>query len=178
MVAHTTGEMHITDVLIIVFVVTYVSITAFAIMRNSHESFRTAIKEMAGYINADEASFGNFLVEWSGFKRVCEVHKAMEDLDLFPLLTAANGGQDINLEHLHIADQVNSQGVDDAIVAMEREAVPAKKSALWLALGDVFCTWRDVHLAHLEMEEKILYVLRRSPPLISIVGVQSTCTAC
>jgi iron-sulfur cluster repair protein YtfE (RIC family) len=118
---------------------------SFAILRNTHEAFRTSIRLQEQALKLrDESSFS---VEWQAFKRALAVHVAMEDHTMFALLDEVGAGA-ITAAHLpdeHVEDERLVAGVDASLAAGN----PALLCGTWAA-------WKKEHLRHLVHEEEIV----------------------
>lgn len=118
---------------------------SFAILRNTHEAFRTSIRLQEQALEfGDETSFR---AEWQAFKRALAVHVAMEDHTMFALLDEIGAGA-ITAAHLpdeHVEDERLAARVDAALAAGD----PALLCGTWAA-------WKAGHLRHLEHEEEIV----------------------
>ena len=118
---------------------------SFAILRNTHEAFRTSIRLQQQALKVgDKASFS---AEWQGFKRALAVHMAMEDRTMFALLDEVGTGaiKAARLPDEHVDDERFAARVDPALAA----GSPALLYGTWAA-------WKDVHLRHLVHEEEIV----------------------
>ena len=118
---------------------------SFAILRNTHEAFRTSIRLQEQMLKLGDAT--HFHAEWQAFKRALAVHVAMEDHTMFALLDEVGGGA-IAAAHLpdeHVEDEVLAARVDVALAA----GSAALLYATWVA-------WKEGHLRHLAHEEKIV----------------------
>lgn len=62
---------------------------SFAILRNTHEAFRTSIRLQQEALRLGDTT--RFRAEWQAFKRALAVHVAMEDHTMFALLDWAVG---------------------------------------------------------------------------------------
>ena len=118
---------------------------SFAILRNTHEAFRTSIR-----LQHEALKLGNtasFAAEWHAFKRALAVHVAMEDHTMFALLDEVGAGAitAAGLPDEHVDDERFAGRVDAALVA----GSTALLHGSWLA-------WKDVHLRHLVHEEEIV----------------------
>jgi len=118
---------------------------SFAILRNTHEAFRTSIRLQHEALKlGDEASFR---AEWQAFKRALAVHVAMEDHTMFALLDEVGAGAIMaaQLPDEHVEEERFAARVDAALAA----GSPALLYGTWAA-------WKDVHLRHLVHEEEIV----------------------
>jgi hypothetical protein len=118
---------------------------SFAILRNTHEAFRTSIRlqQQALKLNEDIS----FRAEWQAFKRALAVHVAMEDHTLFALLDEVGGGA-ITSAHLpdeHVVEERLAARVDATLAS----GSPSLLHGTWMA-------WKEVHLSHLAHEEEIV----------------------
>jgi len=118
---------------------------SFAILRNTHEAFRTSIRLQEQALEfGDETSFRG---EWRAFQRALAVHAAMEDDAMFALLDEAGAGAitAAGLPEEHLEDERLAARVDTALAAGD----------LALLCG-TWAAWRDGHLHHLAHEEEIV----------------------
>jgi Hemerythrin HHE cation binding domain len=118
---------------------------SFAILRNTHEAFRTSIRlQEQALAHGDQRGFRT---EWQAFRRVLAVHVAMEDHTMFALLDEVGAGA-ITAAHLpdeHVAEERLAARVDAAL-ALGNSALPY---SVWAA-------WKERHLRHLAHEEEIV----------------------
>eukprot|EP01031_Cornospumella_fuschlensis_P028639 gene28639-34576_t len=120
---------------------------AFAVMRNAHEAFRGAMKEMDdALVNADLDSFAKL---WRDFQRAVQVHLNMEEFDLFPLLEQISGGavSSAGLHDLHTADHDNYRAVN-SLISAESPDVAQLQSA--------YESWKAFHIDHFVKEETVM----------------------
>jgi Hemerythrin HHE cation binding domain len=118
---------------------------SFAILRNTHEAFRTSIRLQEQALKLGDDT--RLRAEWRAFRRALAVHVAMEDHTMFALLDEV-GADAITAAHLpdeHVEDQRFAAQVDAALAAGR---------AAWL-YGS-WMAWKDVHLRHLVHEEEII----------------------
>ena len=118
---------------------------SFAILRNTHEAFRTSIRLQQQALRLNDAT--SFRTEWQAFKRAHAVHVAMEDHTMFALLdeVGANAITAAGLPDEHVEEERFAARVDTALAS--------GGSAL---LYGSWTVWKDVHLRHLLHEEKIV----------------------
>jgi hypothetical protein len=118
---------------------------SFAILRNTHEAFRTSIRLQQQALElSDETSFRG---EWQALKRALAVHVAMEDHTMFALLDELGAGA-ITAAHLpdeHVEGERLVAGVDAALAA----GSTALLCGTWSA-------WKEEHLRHLVHEEEVV----------------------
>ena len=118
---------------------------SFAILRNTHEAFRTSIRLQQQALKRNQET--GFLAEWQAFKRVLAIHVAMEDHTMFALLDEVSAGA-ITAAHLpdeHVEEGRFAARVDAALAS----GSPALLYGTWMA-------WKEVHLRHLANEEEIV----------------------
>lgn len=119
-------------------------------MRNAHEAFRMAMKEMEEALENSDST--TFIKLWKEYQRAVQVHMDMEEIDFFPLLNhmfdgvAGNAG----LSDLHTSDHENSYEIDELISAAEVDVTQIKP---------VYETWKAFHLDHFVKEETIMMPL-------------------
>lgn len=115
---------------------------SFAILRNTHEVFRSSISLMRGML--EKGSLDEFRQEWLKYQRCRKTHLAMEDDAVFPLLDEISGGalSDAGLAHEHTVDLANAERVNNASTPEET--------------AQAFETWKQLQLDHLAHEEKIM----------------------
>jgi hypothetical protein len=118
---------------------------SFAILRNTHEAFRTSIRLQHEALKLGDTA--NFTAEWHGFKRALAVHVAMEDHTMFALLDEVGAGAITvaGLPDEHVEDERFAARVDAALV----DGSTALLYGTWSA-------WKDLHLRHLAHEEEIV----------------------
>jgi hypothetical protein len=118
---------------------------SFAILRNTHEAFRTSIRLQEQALKLGDET--RFRAEWQAFQRVLAVHVAMEDHTMFALLDEVGAGAitAARLPHEHADDERFAARVDAALAA----GSPALSDGTWAA-------WKDAHLRHLAHEEEIV----------------------
>jgi hypothetical protein len=118
---------------------------SFAILRNTHEAFRTSIRLQHEALALGDTA--RFTTEWRAFQRVLAVHVAMEDHTMFALLDEVGAGAitRAGLPDEHVDDERFTARVDAALAASS----PALLYGTWVA-------WRDAHLRHLAHEEEIV----------------------
>lgn len=118
---------------------------SFAILRNTHEAFRTSIRLQEQALKLGDPT--HFRAEWQAFRRALAVHVAMEDHTMFALLDEVGAGA-ITAAHLpdeHVDDERFAARVEAALAAGN----PALLYGTW-------AVWKDVHLRHLVHEEEIV----------------------
>ena len=118
---------------------------SFAILRNTHEAFRTSIRLQQQALKLNEET--SLRAEWQAFRRALAVHVAMEDHTMFALLDEVGAGA-ITAAHLpdeHVEEERFAARVDAALAA----GSPALLYGTWTA-------WKEVHLRHLTHEEEIV----------------------
>jgi hypothetical protein len=118
---------------------------SFAILRNTHEAFRTSIRLQQQALGLGDAV--GFSAEWRAFQRALAVHVAMEDDTLFALLDEVTAGAitAANLPDEHVDDERLAAQVDVALAAGSP-----------VLLYDTWSAWKAVHLRHLAHEEAIV----------------------
>jgi hypothetical protein len=116
----------------------------FAVMRNTHEAFRMAMKEMNESLS-DKAQFES---KWNPFKQALKVHMALEENTMFPILNASNSNVTTPLSVEHDDDAKQISAVDDALAAGGGAGLQA-----------AYATWHEAHLKHLTHEEDIMMPL-------------------
>lgn len=130
----------------------------FAIMRNAHEAFRQAIKELSLFLS--EGKLEEFNTAWAAYKRVTEVHKVMEDENMFPLMTAFAGEGEADtstLSSAHTKDDEEIAQVDASIAkALASEAGSPERDTVTAELSTIFNTWKEDHEEHFKAEETIM----------------------
>ncbi|GAA0741403.1 hypothetical protein GCM10009107_03930 [Ideonella azotifigens] len=118
---------------------------SFAILRNTHEAFRTSIRLQHEALKLGDSA--SFATEWRDLQRALAVHVAMEDHTMFALLDEVGAGA-ITAAHLpdeHQEEARFAARVDAALAA----GSPALLYGTWAA-------WREVHLGHLLHEEAVV----------------------
>jgi hypothetical protein len=118
---------------------------SFAILRNTHEAFRTSIRLQNEALRLGDTA--SFAAEWLAFKRVLAVHVAMEDHTMFALLDEVGAGAitGAGLPDEHIDNERYAARVDAAL----NRGSPALLYGTWLV-------WKDSHQQHLAHEEEIV----------------------
>jgi hypothetical protein len=118
---------------------------SFAILRNTHEAFRTSIRLQHEALRLGDTP--SFAAEWLAFKRALAVHVAMEDHTMFALLDEVGAGAitAAGLPDEHVEDERFAARVDAALAA----GSTALLYGTWVA-------WKDVHLRHIAHEEEIV----------------------
>eukprot|EP00162_Nutomonas_longa_P012928 comp21332_c0_seq1/m.45846 comp21332_c0_seq1/g.45846 ORF comp21332_c0_seq1/g.45846 comp21332_c0_seq1/m.45846 type:complete len:370 (-) comp21332_c0_seq1:52-1161(-) len=115
---------------------------SFAVMRNSHEAMRAAIRVMG---DARDAEFPG---KWAEYQCALAVHAASEDLAMFPLLNTISAGSCDPFAEEHQKDQALATAVDAAIASGNIDTVSA-----------AFEAWKSYHLQHMTHEEKVMMPL-------------------
>ena len=134
----------------IIFIFT---LLAFALMRNSHESLRAAIKEMTALLS-DLSQLGALRQKFAEYMRVIHVHGEMEDLNMFPLLDSVNGSP-LDLGAAHIEDDALRVAVSKALDFGGDTASEDQLSAI----KSSFENFVAFHLNHFVVEEKLMMPL-------------------
>eukprot|EP01031_Cornospumella_fuschlensis_P036310 gene36311-44048_t len=119
-------------------------------MRNGHEAFRVAMKEMEEAIDSSDAQA--FIRLWKEYQRAVQVHMDMEEIDFFPLLNHMFDGVagKEGLSDLHTSDHENSYEIDELISAANVDLAQIKPA---------YDTWKAFHLDHFVKEETIMMPL-------------------
>lgn len=118
---------------------------SFAILRNTHEAFRSSIRlQQQALWLGDVAGFS---AEWRAFQRALAVHVAMEDHTLFALLDEVGAGA-------ITAARLPDEHVDDERFAAQVDVALASGSPV--LLYDTWADWKAAHLRHLAHEEQIV----------------------
>ena len=106
-------------------------------MRNAHEAFRGALKEMVQLLQGDSSCYNDFLVSVREYRRALHVHSQIEDLSMFPLLDSLNENP-LGLSQLHGKDDELWAEVDKALEKCQEEIdsnrkklVQSKAQILW-----------------------------------------------
>jgi len=118
---------------------------SFAILRNTHEAFRTSIR-----LQGEALALGNrasFQARWHAMQRALAVHQAMEDTTLFVLLDEVSGGA------IGAAGLLDEHDEETRFAARVEAALASGSSAL---LYGTWAAWREVHLRHLAHEEAVV----------------------
>lgn len=117
---------------------------AFAIMRNAHESFRNALKDIKTLYLQGDGSLDAFKAAYSEICRAIGVHMVMEDEFVFPLL--ASVGDDKTLADHFKEEHQNDSILTEAIVKhiSESNSLPD---------AELFQQWCAAQVHHLEGEE-------------------------
>lgn len=115
---------------------------SFAILRNTHEVFRSSISLMTEMLEKGELD--EFRQEWLNYQRCRKTHLAMEDDAVFPLLDKVSGGaiSEAGLAMEHSEDLANAARVDTSSTPHETERA--------------FETWKKFQLEHLAHEEQVM----------------------
>lgn len=115
---------------------------SFAILRNTHEVFRSSISLMSGML--EKGALDEFRQEWRNYQRCRKTHLAMEDNAVFPLLDEVGGGaiSEAGLAQEHSADLANAERVDNASTPEDTK--------------QAFETWKKFQLDHLAHEEQVM----------------------
>jgi iron-sulfur cluster repair protein YtfE (RIC family) len=136
-----------------------VCIVAFAVMRNSHESFRMAIKVMEGLIDGGSSNFDALSTSWTEYQRCLTVHSIMEDVDMFPLIDEVNGSP-TRLEDLHARDISDVEAVDRVLANIRNDPNGVESAErTWSDLALLWKTWQANHLDHFKKEEDVMMPL-------------------
>ena len=118
---------------------------SFAILRNTHEAFRTSIRLQEQSLQLGDTL--GFRAEWRSFRRALEIHAAMEDVAMFALLDEIDAGA---ISAAYLGDE----HVDDVRFAARVDAALTAGSAS--SLQGIWSVWKGVHLRHLAHEEAIV----------------------
>ena len=115
---------------------------SFAILRNTHEVFRSSIELMSALL--DKGALDKFRQEWQNFQRCRKTHLAMEEDAIFSLLDEVGDGAitEAGLGQEHVDDLANAELVSQAMTADDVEPV--------------FNTWKVHQLNHLAHEERVM----------------------
>ena len=115
---------------------------SFAILRNTHEVFRSSISLMSGML--EKGALDEFHEEWRNYQRCRKTHLAMEDDAVFLLLDEVGGGaiSEAGLAQEHSDDLANVERVDNASTPEDT--------------GRAFETWKKFQLDHLAHEEQVM----------------------
>ncbi|MBS0447368.1 MAG: hemerythrin domain-containing protein [Proteobacteria bacterium] len=117
---------------------------SFAVLRNTHEAFRTSIRLQEQALVLDDPI--SFRTEWQGFRRALAVHVAMEEAMFDVLDEVGNGAlQASRTGAEHDEDERSAARVDAALAAGDLSML----FAAWT-------TWHGRHLRHLANEEQIV----------------------
>ena len=138
---------------------------AFAIMRNSHESFRAAIKEMTA-LSSSPSNLGALASAWEIYYRFLRVHADMEDFDMFPLLSSVDAAAmaSADLAAQHVLDHSQSSRENAALSALrsaDGSYAPdvSASDPRWEELLSAYSEWSRGHVSHFELEEKVMMPL-------------------
>lgn len=115
---------------------------SFAILRNTHEVFRSSISLMTEMLEMGELD--RFRQEWGNYQRCRRTHLSMEDGAVFPLLDEIGGGaiSEAGLAQEHVMDLQNVERVDKT--STPEDTLQA------------FEVWKKHQLEHLAHEEKVM----------------------
>jgi hypothetical protein len=115
---------------------------SFAILRNTHEVFRSSISLMSDMLERGELH--KFRQEWGNYQRCRRTHLSMEDGAVFPLLDEIGSGaiSEAGLAQEHVVDLQNAERVGNASTSEET--------------AQAFETWKKHQLEHLAHEEKVM----------------------
>jgi len=123
---------------------------AFAVMRNTHEAIRGAIKDCDAAVEAgDVKSLSSHFQE---LQKCVEMHAAMEDKGFFPLLDSKSDGavKKNGLFEIHHEDEKLSGALTGLLKA---------EDASEEAIKEAYAAWKAYHLEHLKKEESIMMPL-------------------
>lgn len=126
---------------------------AFALMRNSHEALRAAIKEM-GALVAHPSQMRAMSQKFAEYRRVIQVHGEMEDLNMFPLLDAVSGSP-LGLDAAHVEDHALLEAVSSAL-SLSGDVASGDQSE---AIKGSFEKFVAFHINHFVTEEKLMMPL-------------------
>ena len=115
---------------------------SFAILRNTHEVFRSSIELMSALL--DKGALDEFRQEWRNFQRCRQTHLAMEEDAVFSLLDSVGEGAitEAGLGLEHIDDLANAKLVNQVLAFEDVERA--------------FSTWKTHQLDHLAHEERVM----------------------
>lgn len=115
---------------------------SFAILRNTHEVFRSSIELMSSLLG--KGALDEFRQEWRKFQRCRQTHLAMEEEAVFSLLDDLSEGAitEAGLGLEHIDDLANAELVNRALTVDDVE--------------QAFTTWKVHQLNHLAHEERVM----------------------
>jgi len=115
---------------------------SFAILRNTHEVFRSSIDLMDDFLK--NGALDEFRQEWVNYQRCRKTHIAMEEDAVFLLLDNISGGEitRAGLLEEHVEDRTNATWVDDAGTVEET--------------ARAFKHWKAYQLGHLAHEERVM----------------------
>lgn len=119
---------------------------AFAVMRNSHEAFRAAIKEMESILTDSANDKSSFAALWTAYWKNTAVHMDMEEYDVMPLLDGISGGEmsKSGLHEMHKEEEPVCEDILSVVRAGDWEKTLTK-----------FQEWKAHNLHHFELEEKL-----------------------
>lgn len=117
----------------------------FAILRNSHESMRSAINDMTTSLQSDE-DLAKFSDLWKAYRASLAVHLMMEEEGMEPFMDRLFDGVSSKsvIPELHKKDKVLALHVEEALQKKDRAATLQAYEA-----------WRQVHEDHMLQEEKV-----------------------
>lgn len=115
---------------------------SFAILRNTHEVFRSSIMLMNEML--ERGSLDAFRQEWQNYQRCRQTHLAMEEDAVFTLLDKVGDGAitEAGLGQEHVDDRANATLVDEAVTVEDTK--------------QAYENWKAHQLEHLSHEEKVM----------------------
>lgn len=123
-------------------------------IHNAMKANLNDMKDLLGNIN----KFSDFCVALMEFQRILSTHSAIEELDLFPLLSTLLKSP-IDLEKLCAADSSLLDALRHAVSEAKMEGEAGPSIDRWFAVQTAFVMWWDSHLRHLSEEARVLMLV-------------------